>query len=148
MKDVSKDNSKFYIEQVNGNPLLYRQGDDPDHRRIYIPAALRRRVMHLAHYPTISGHPGAKKMLKPLRKEFFWPAMVADVYDYVKVCHECTKENSTLRKRPKEITLFPAEQPLDFVAINILGPLTKTIKGHQYILVIADRFYKLVRIYH
>jgi transposase InsO family protein len=101
--------------------------------------------MHLAHYPTISGHPGAKKMFKTFRKEFYWPTMVADVYDHVKLCHECTKENSTLRKRSKEITLFPSEQPLDFVAIDILGPLTKTIKGHQYILVIADRFSKLVR---
>jgi transposase InsO family protein len=101
--------------------------------------------MHLAHYPTISGHPGAKKIFKPLRKEFPWPTMVADVYDYVKVCHEYTKENSTLRNQSKEITLFPADQPLEFVAIDILGPLTKTIKGHQYILMSADRFSKLVR---
>jgi transposase InsO family protein len=84
-------------------------------------------------------------MFKTFRKEFYWPTMVADVYDHVKLCHECTKENPTLRKRSKEITLFPSEQPLDFVAIDILGPLTKTIKGHQYILVIADRFSKLVR---
>jgi hypothetical protein len=143
--DVLKGNSKFYIERVDGKPLLYRQANDPDHRRIYIPVTLRQRVLHLAHYPTISGHPGAKKMFKTLCKEFYWPTMVADVYEFVKLCHDCTKENSSLRKRSKQITLFPAEQPLDFVAIDILGPLTKTIKGHQYLLVIADRFSKLVR---
>jgi hypothetical protein len=63
----------------------------------------------------------------------------------VKLCHECTKKNSIRRKRTKEITLFPSEQPLDFIVIDILGPLTKTSKGHQYLLVIADRFSKLTR---
>jgi transposase InsO family protein len=34
---------------------------------------------------------------------------------------------------------------LDYVAIDILGPLPRTRKGNQYLLVIADRFSKLVR---
>jgi Integrase zinc binding domain len=92
-----KENSKFYIEQVDGDPFLYGQCDDPDRRGIYIPAALRWRVMRLAHYPTISGHPGAKMMFKVLRKEVYWPTMMADVYEYVKLvepgcvtyCHLC-----------------------------------------------------------
>jgi hypothetical protein len=67
IKDLSEDDSKFYIEQVDGSPLLYRQGDDLVHRQIYTPAAIRRRVMHLAHNPTISGHPRAKTMLKTMK---------------------------------------------------------------------------------
>jgi Integrase core domain len=43
------------------------------------------------------------------------------------------------------MTLFPAQEPLDYVAIDILGPLPRTRKGNQYLLVIADRFSKLVR---
>jgi transposase InsO family protein len=145
MKDTLNDHSKFYIEQADGKPLLYRQAIDPEHKRVYVPDSIRQRIMHLAHYPKISGHPGAKKMFNTLGQDFYWPTMVADVYEYVKLCHECTKENSTLRKRTKEITLFPSEQPLDFIAIDILGPLTKTSKGYQYLLVIADRFSKLTR---
>jgi hypothetical protein len=71
--------------------------------------------------------------------------MVADVYQYVKQCHECTKENSDLFKRHKALRLFPAAGPLDFVAIDLLGPLTRTKAGHQYLLAISDRFSKLVR---
>jgi hypothetical protein len=43
------------------------------------------------------------------------------------------------------MALFPAQDPLDYVAIDILGPLPRTKKGNQYLLVIADRFSKLVR---
>jgi hypothetical protein len=59
--------------------------------------------------------------------------MVADVYQFVKQCHKCTKENYNLTKQYKPVTLFPAEGPLYFIAIDILGPLLKTTKENQYI---------------
>jgi hypothetical protein len=60
--------------------------------------------------------------------------MVADFYQYVKQCHECTKENSDLFKSYKALRLFPAAGTLDFVAIDLLGPLKRTKAGHQYLL--------------
>jgi Integrase zinc binding domain len=123
---------------------------DPEHKRVYIPEALRERVMYPAHYPATAGHPGGRKMLYTLSQQFYCPTMVADVYQYVKQCHDCTKENSDLVKRLKALRLFPAAGPLDvallhFVAIDLLGPLTRTKAGHKYLLVISDRFSKLVR---
>lgn len=41
--------------------------------------------------------------------------------------------------------LFPASSPLEYVAIDILGPLTQSTQGHKFILVMTDRFSKLVR---
>jgi hypothetical protein len=52
--------------------------------------------------------------------------MVADIYYNVKQSHECTKENSDLVKRHQAFKLFPANRILEFVAIDILGPLTHT----------------------
>jgi hypothetical protein len=43
------------------------------------------------------------------------------------------------------MNLFPANEPLEFVAIDILGPLTKTVHGNRFLLVISDRFFKLTR---
>ena len=50
-----------------------------------------------------------------------------------------------LRKRKQHVSLFPAHEPLEFLAIDILGPLPKTPRGNQFILVVCDRFTKLVR---
>ena len=41
--------------------------------------------------------------------------------------------------------LFTAQEPLEFVAIDILGPLPKTAHGNRFLLVISDRFSKLTR---
>jgi len=41
--------------------------------------------------------------------------------------------------------LFPAIQPLEDVAIDILGPLPKSAKGNLFILVVTDRFSKLTQ---
>ncbi len=43
------------------------------------------------------------------------------------------------------MTLFPARAPLESVALDLLGPLPKSRKGHLYILVIVNRFSKLCR---
>jgi len=41
--------------------------------------------------------------------------------------------------------LFPANGPLEFVAIDILGPLLRTARGNKFLLVISDRYTKLTR---
>lgn len=39
--------------------------------------------------------------------------------------------------------LFPADAPMEFVAIELLGDLIQTKLGNRLILVFMDRFYKL-----
>ena len=68
-----------------------------------------------------------------------------DVYQTVKKCSHCAREAGLLRKRKQHVSLFPAHEPLEFLAIDILGPLPKTPRGNQFILVVCDRFTKLVR---
>ena len=43
------------------------------------------------------------------------------------------------------MNLFTPNAPLEFVAIDILGGLISTKRGNRYILVISDRYSKLVR---
>jgi len=43
------------------------------------------------------------------------------------------------------LTLFPATVPFQDVAVDLYGPLERTAAGNKYILVITDRFTKLVR---
>lgn len=45
----------------------------------------------------------------------------------------------------RDLQLFPAAETLDFAAMSILRPLSKTAQGNQFVLVITDRNFKLTR---
>lgn len=113
--------------------------------QIVVPKALQPRVLHLAHHSKLAGHPGGNRLYKYLRRSFFWKSMAFDCYLTVKNCTDCAKNRIFLRTRQKKMRLFPAKAPLESVAIDILGELVKTPRGHKYLLVISDRFSKLVR---
>ncbi|CAN8064065.1 unnamed protein product [Agarophyton chilense] len=71
--------------------------------------------------------------------------MAHDVYTFVGQCESCVRTRGGIRKHRKYLMLFPAAGPLEFVAIDLIGPLSKNKNGYQHILVITDRFSKLTR---
>ena len=62
--------------------------------------------------------------------------MVADVFGTLRSCASCARERIKQRKRQTPLTFFPAEGPLDDVALDLLGPLPTTKKGYTMILII------------
>jgi transposase InsO family protein len=46
-------------------------------------------------------------------------------------------------RRTYPLTIFPSDRPLEFVAMDVFGPLPKTTRGNQYVLCICDRFSKM-----
>ena len=63
----------------------------------------------------------------------------------VRECTHCAKNRIRLMKKANPLKLFPAAKPLEQVAIDILGPLPKSISGAQFVLVMTDRFSKLTQ---
>ena len=115
------------------------------HFQIVVPPQLRSRILHLAHYPQLAGHPGWRKLYYTVRRDFYWPSLPLDCLHLVRNCVTCAKNRIKLRKAVKRVELFPAKAPLEFVSIDLLGPLLRTRRGHEHLLVITDRFSKLVR---
>ena len=115
-------------------------------KQIVLPESLRQRVMMLAHRPVCSAHPGSRKMYSTLRKTYYWPTMALDCHFFLRNCQECARERVSLRKHTKALVLFPANAPLESVAMDLLGPFLKTRRGNTHILVITDRYSKLTRI--
>ena len=136
------DNSKFKYDH---NGFLVRRSSIDGALQKVVPKSLQARLLYLAHYPRLAGHPGAIRMYYTLRREYYWPMMASDVYNTVKECSSCASVRGTLFKHQKYLKLFPAAGPLEFIAIDILGPLPKTRKGNQVVLVITDRFSKICR---
>lgn len=68
--------------------------------------------------------------------------MANDVYRTVCDCHWCAEKRGTT-KRKRKMRLFTPNEPLQFVAINILGPLPKKETGNKHVVVVTDRFCRL-----
>ena len=71
--------------------------------------------------------------------------MALDTHACVCNCTCCAKERISLRSHSQFLKLFPAARPLEFVALDILGPLTKTAQCNRFLLVISDRYSKLTK---
>jgi Integrase zinc binding domain len=83
-------------------------------------------------------------MYAAMRRRFYW-SMYKEVEETVRHCTVCAKNRVTERKRTSFLNLFPESGPLEFVAMDILGPLPKMEHGNRFLLVISDRFSKLTR---
>jgi hypothetical protein len=113
--------------------------------QIVVPASLQPRVLHLEHFPRTAGHPGVTRMFRSLRKRYFWKSMSADVSETVRQCDVCARNRIKERRKTSPLKLFPASLPLEYVSIDLLGPLPKTAHGNRFLLVMTDRFSKLTR---
>ena len=136
------DNSQFVIDH---HGIICRRSNLDGALQRVVPLSLRERVLYLSHYQLLAGHPGGYKMYATLRREYYWPFMANDTYDFVRKCKSCIKVRGITRRHSRKLKLFPATGPLDFVAMDFLGPLPRTKSGNQHVLVITDRFTKLCR---
>lgn len=70
--------------------------------------------------------------------------MAHDVYHYVEECPNCRRDrrHATHQRLPQ---LSPPDGSLEFVTTDILGPLPETKFGNRFVVVITDRFSKLIR---
>ncbi len=112
--------------------------------QIVAPLTLRPKILNMAHYLPISGHLGAKTLYLAIRRDYYLASPALDAYAVVRNCAECAKKRVGLRKRSTQLKLFPAAAPLEDIAMDLLGELFTTPRGNKCILVITDRFSKMV----
>ena len=130
---------------INSTGLLIRKSPRDGAEQIFIPKNLRARALYLSHYTRTAGHPGVSRQYYTMRQSMYWPSMMLDIQKQSRNCCDCGRERVKLRKHQAPLKLFPASSPLEYVAIDILGPLPKAKSGDRFILVITDRFSKFTR---
>ena len=141
---VSTKKKNPFFEGDDG--LLRRKCPYDGQVQIVLPESLRPRVLNLSHHALLAGHPGQTRLYNTVRRTYYWPHMAADTYATVRNCGRCAKNRIKLRRRTNYLKLFPAREPLESLAMDILGPLTKTKSGCEYLLVICCRFTKLTQV--
>lgn len=119
---------------------------------VYIPQdrATQMEILRVNHDdPWQGGHFGQTRTLEVVRRHYWWVGLGKSVRDYVETCDICQRMKAP-RHKPYG-TLVPLPQPerewqdisLDF--ITGLPPAARGGKAYDAILVVVDRFSKMVR---
>lgn len=111
---------------------------------IVVPCSWRREVLKQCHDGAAGGHLGVDKTLSKVRQRYYWPGMRDDVRDYCATCSVCAQHKGPKQKHRAKLQGITAGEAGELVALDILGPLTKTEEGNAYILVIGDHFTKWI----
>jgi len=113
--------------------------------QVYVPFILRQDLLRLEHDVVRAGHPGVNRMYAAIRRHNYWESMAADVYDWVASFASCARNRFAPRRRTAMLKLLPATDPLASLSMDLLGPLTETKTGNVFLLIILERFSKLVQ---
>ncbi|MES9881485.1 MAG: DDE-type integrase/transposase/recombinase [Sedimenticola sp.] len=106
-----------------------------------MPKVLRSDVLRSYHDNHAGGgHLGISKTYAAIREKYYFPGMYKVIHDYVATCHQCQKMKGIRKKLPPPLTSMPISDVFDRWHMDILGPLTKTEEGYQYILLVVDSF--------
>lgn len=135
-------NSKCIIDE-HGVFVRISQLDDAVQQKV--ARSVLSRFFYLSYYCTQSRHLGERKIYDTMRHGFRWPHASDGLYGTVKDCFSSDKDRQT-KIRVRKLSLFPPNEPLDFVSINIHGLLPKTRGWNQFVIVITVRFTKLSKV--
>jgi transposase InsO family protein len=127
--------------------LKWLKGEDGTYR-VFVPPVqdLRDDVIGAFHDREIAGHFGVKKTLKAVQRGFYWPRMDLDVHKYVTTCDACQRNKPLAGKPQGQHTPLPiGEKPWEHVSMDFVTALPETKRGHNAVLVVVDRFSKMVK---
>ena len=137
--DISNNYPRFIIR----NDVLVRLANRSKRckdilEQIVLPSCLVDKVLCLAHNTVMSGHLGTRKTQLRVLNHFYWPGVYSDVSRFCRSCSVCQRSSSGKPAKVPLITLPIIETPFQRVAVDLIGPLPKSVKGNRYALVSVD----------
>ena len=106
--------------------------------QVVLPRKFRAEVLSLAHCSPLAAHLGQKKTCSKILAEFFWPGLTKEVREFCRSCEHCQKGSQANRRRAPLMPLPTIEELFRRLAMDIVGPLRRTKRGHKYILTVMD----------
>lgn len=93
-------------------------------------------------------HLGYEKTMARIRKRFYWPKMGPETRKYIQSCQTCKEVKAPFVPITPEMgKMRVATRPWQIISVDFIGPLPRSRKGNQHILVIVDLFSKWVMIH-
>jgi transposase InsO family protein len=127
------------------NSLLYYRTDEFSPWRLCLPdIPYRKIVIHNNHDLAIAGHSGYIKTYAKIARVYYWPNMGKDIRKHVQECDACQRTKSANHPPVGKLQPLPIpSRAWESIAMDFVGPLPKSVSGHDMILVIIDRLTKM-----
>ena len=77
---------------------------------------------------------------------FYWPQMKKFVREWCRNCTKCVARKPPQRKSKAALQRYALGEPLERVAIDVIGPFPASRDGNRYIVVIGNYFTKWVEV--
>ena len=109
-----------------------------------VPKDLHTLAVQWNHDLPSAGHQGRERTKLRVKEKFAWFGLSKFVTQYVASCEVCNKCKKSDRKGKCPMTEYQAGACMERVHLDFLGPLPKTKRGNEYVLMIVDQFTKWV----
>ena len=109
--------------------------------QIVIPSSMRREMFDYLHTNKLGGHMGTNSLISKVRQRVYWPGYKEDLVRWTQFCDICQKRLDMGRKKA-QLQQLPVGMPMERMAVDIVGPLPETPRGHRFIVVLTDYFTK------
>jgi hypothetical protein len=131
------------------NTFQIRNGLIYCNQQLYIPNhnEIKNKLLEEAHDIPISGHVGIAKTIDLLSRTYYWPKLHEDVKEYITSCLPC--QSNKARNSALAGLAQPIEPPVrrwDQVSMDLITQLPKTSTGYDAILVVVDKYSKMLHI--
>ena len=126
--------------------LDFKDTDPSDEWKICVAENERKRVLKENHDIPTAGHLGVAKTNARLAARYYWPGMFREATAYVRSCDNCQKHKSQQQLPAGKMHATFVEQPGEMFSVDLVGPLPRSTNGHNFLLVMQDRFSKWVEL--
>ena len=138
-KKLRTDN-RYYIWD---DPLLFKRGADLIIRRC-VPEGEQSKILKECHASPYGGHfAGDKTDHKILQSGFYWPTILKDCFEWVKLCDQCQRMGNISKRHEMPLQGILVVQLFDVWGMDFMGPFPVSF-GNIYILLTVDYVSKWV----
>ena len=116
------------------------------HEVIYVPLSMVKSLLYACHNdPMTGGHFSLDRTYAKLKNHYWWPNMKSSISNHIQSCLPCQQHNISRRKRYGQLhPISPPDGPFMLVGIDFCGPLPRSPRENQYVLVITDYFTRYI----
>ncbi len=137
--------TQFHWLKIQENVLYRRRKETAANPQwqVVAPKPLRSQIFKACHHHAMAAHQGVVRTAALIKRRFYWPRMQKDVEAWCKRCTACGCCKTTVRGHSE------LQQPKhgafnERVSVDLIGPLHRTERGNEYIVVMQDHFTKWI----
>jgi hypothetical protein len=86
------------------------------------------------HELPFTAHQGIAKTIATIRRKYWWESLNKDVREYINACEACAKRKTGNKVIAPLGDSLEANEFLDVVSLDVVGPLPVTENGNKYLL--------------